>query len=81
VLTQLAEMQPAAPLLASYPAAKSNHVAKGGKPKAMSTPKLAMPTFDDEEDTVVIRRDTNADSNITANFLDAAFGFQERKDI
>lgn len=36
---------------------------------------IAMPVIDDE-DTMVIRKDTSTTVNGTANFLDAAFGFQ-----
>jgi hypothetical protein len=47
-----------------------------GNPKSLPVPQIAMPTFDDE-DTIVIRRDTQAGANTTTNFLDAAFGFQQ----
>jgi hypothetical protein len=46
-----------------------------GNPKPLPAPKLAMPTLDDE-DTIVIRRDTSSGVSATANFLDAAFGIQ-----
>jgi hypothetical protein len=45
-----------------------------GNVKSLPVPKIAMPTFDDE-DTMVIRRDTTAETSTTSNFLDAAFGF------
>jgi hypothetical protein len=50
-----------------------------GNPKPLPAPSLPMPTFEDE-DTIVIRHDTTAGVSAAANFLDAAFGFQERKD-
>jgi hypothetical protein len=50
-----------------------------GNPKPLPAPQIAMPTFDDG-DTVVIRHDMTAGASATTNFLDAAFGFQERKD-
>jgi hypothetical protein len=50
-----------------------------GDPKSLPAPQIAMPTFD-EEDTIVIRHDMTAGTRATSNFLDAAFGFQERKD-
>jgi hypothetical protein len=46
-----------------------------GNPKPLPAPKIAMPTLDDE-DTIVIRRDTSSGVSATANFLDAAFGIQ-----
>ncbi len=45
-------------------------------PKSLPAPQIAMPTFDDE-DTIVMRRDTNAEANSSASFLDAALGFQK----
>lgn len=50
-----------------------------GSAKPLLAPEIPMPTFDDE-DTMVVRRDVNAGANTTANFLDAAFGFQKRED-
>lgn len=50
-----------------------------GSAKPLLAPEIPMPTFEDE-DTMVVRRDVNAGANTTASFLDAAFGFQERKD-
>ena len=50
-------------------------VSNGG-PKPLPAPQIAMPTFDDE-DTIVMRRDTNAGASSAASFLDAAFGFQK----
>jgi hypothetical protein len=49
-----------------------------GNPKPLPAPKVAMPTFDDE-DTIIIRRDTSAGVSAAANFLDAAFGIQEKR--
>jgi hypothetical protein len=50
-----------------------------GSAKPLLAPEVPMPTFEDE-DTMVVRRDVNAGANTTANFLDAAFGFQKRED-
>jgi hypothetical protein len=49
-----------------------------GSAKALPAPQIAMPTFDDE-DTMVIRRDTHADTDATANFLSAALGIQKNE--
>ena len=48
--------------------------------KQLAAPKIEMPTFNDEEDIVVVRQDTRAGADTTANFLDAAFSFQKKKD-
>lgn len=81
VLSQLAAMQPPVPKLATAEISKAKSVFKNGNSKAISTPQLAMPTFDDDdEDALVVRKDTTADSSATSNFLNAAFGIQQRKD-
>jgi len=49
-----------------------------GNPKSLPVPHIAMPTFDDE-DTMVMERDALGETRINTSFLDAAFGFQQRK--
>lgn len=51
-----------------------------GNIKSLSVPQLTMPTFDDE-DTIIMRRDTHAGEDITANFLNAALGMQTKQKI
>lgn len=44
-------------------------------PQALNTPKFDLPRFDDEEDTLVIQRDTNTDSAL--NFLNSMLRLQQ----
>lgn len=80
VLNQLAAMQPLTSKTAAPEFSKAKPPSKNGNPKPLILPQIAMPTFDDEDDSVVIQHDINAKSDIIASFLDAAFGFQQRKD-
>ena len=57
---------------------KLEPVSNGG-PKPLPAPQIPMPTFDDE-DTIVMRRDTSAGADSAASFLDASFGFQKGVD-
>jgi hypothetical protein len=44
-------------------------------PKLLDTPKLSLPLPDDEQDTVIIRRNTSTDTGM--NFLTSALGLQQ----
>lgn len=82
-LSQITKMQSATGMQAAngLPFQKRGDVEKNGNAKPLKTPQLAMPIFDDEEeDEIVVKRDVTAGASTTASFLDAAFGFQERKD-
>jgi hypothetical protein len=48
----------------------------GGLKPLAGAKALAMPVYDDD-DSVEVKQDMNAGASTTANFLDAAFGFQE----
>lgn len=65
-------------LLQQRPAEIAPQLTSG--PKPLPAPRIAMPTFgqDDDQDTVVIRRDTASGEQAAMNFLDAAFGFQQK---
>ncbi len=80
VLNQLAAMQPPVPKLATAEISKAKSTFKNGSAKPLALPQMAMPSFDDDDEAVVIQRDTTTKSNATANFLDAAFSIQQKKD-
>ncbi len=82
-LSQLNKMQSFSgqPPPTDYPFQKRGDAPANGKAKLLvKTHEIRMPNFDDEEDTMIVRQDKVAGETTTANFLDAAFGFQERKD-
>lgn len=73
-------------LLAAGTSGKTNELqqapvlSSGGLKPLPGAKALAMPTFEDtedEEDTVIVRRDTHTDIDAGANFMAAAFGIQD----
>lgn len=81
VVSKLGNLENMVGELLTRPAAVSLPQSSSGsaKPLGGGLKPIAMPTFDDS-DTLIVNVDKNAGANTTANFLDAAFGFQEQKE-
>ena len=78
LIEQFRQMLQAQPLAVAAPLTPALPSMTG---KQLAVPQIAMPSFDqdDDQDTIVIRRDESADASAGMNFLDAALGLQGSK--